>query len=309
MARTGPPKAQYASGAMLGLVARPSLAPRSLVTLVLGILAVIGCAGVSPYRAGNSLEALPTGLVGPVAPTVGPGALRFVVLGDSYPFGDGVAQADRWPNQLVRILRPDVDMEVAANLAGRTSATAQVIQNQMPQLVQLEPQFVGVQVGANDAIFGTPPDDYAANMATILDTVLERVHRPDRIVVVTTPDFTLTPDGPSLVTDAGVASVRIRELNGLLREAAASRGIAVVDISPISDRVREDPSLVGLDPVTGRYLHPSAKQYAGWADLVATALRRLYAHPAATDMHGVTSADTPVAPMASSGAPGASVSP
>jgi|GEM_PF-1194024 len=277
--------------------------------IVLGILAVVGCAGVSPDRPGNSLEALPTGLVGPVAPTVGPGALRFVVLGDSYPFGDGVAQADRWPNQLVRILRPDVDMEVAANLAGRTSATAQVIQNQLPQLVQLEPQFVGVQVGANDAIFGTPPEDYADNMATILDTVLERVHRPDRIVVVTTPDFTLTPDGPSLVTDAEAASVRIGELNGLLREAAASRGIAVVDISSISDRVREDPSLVGLDQVTGRYLHPSGKQYAGWADLVATAVRRLYTEPAATDLPGVTSTDPSVAPMASSGVPAASVSP
>ena len=45
--------------------------------------------------------------------------------------------------------------------------------------------------------------------------------------------------------------------------AAEERGIVVVDISPVSDRVTEDRTLV----VDG--LHPSGKQYAGWVELIA----------------------------------------
>ncbi len=243
----------------------------------MSIALLAGCSVAGSNGAGASAEALPTGLVGPVAPTVGPGALRFVAIGDSYTFGDGVKQADRWPNQLVRILRPDLDMEVAANLSGRSTASRDLIEDQLPQLVELEPQFVSVQVGVNDVVHGTPSETYSTNLAEILDTVLDRVHRADRIVVLTTPDFTLTPMGPPLVEDAAVTSARIKELNGLLRDAAAARGIAVVDVSPISDRVGRDPSLVAPDG-----LHPSGKQYAGWADLVAETIRGLYAAPDVT---------------------------
>ncbi len=45
-----------------------------------------------------------------------------------------------------------------------------------------------------------------------------------------------------------------------------------MDIAPISDIVDRDPTLVGDDG-----LHPSAKQYAGWVELIAPVVRRLVA--------------------------------
>ena len=90
-------------------------------------------------------------------------------------------------------------------------------------------------------------------------------------MVVTTPDYTLTPTGAALYGEPEVKSAMIREFNGCCTAAAAARGIAVVDVSPISDRVAELPSLVADDGV-----HPSGKQYAGWADLVAERVRRLF---------------------------------
>ena len=53
--------------------------------------------------------------------------------GDSYTFGDGVQQSDRWPNQLVRILRPDLDLDIVANLSGRSTATQDLIEDQLPR--------------------------------------------------------------------------------------------------------------------------------------------------------------------------------
>ena len=83
-------------------------------------------------------------------------------------------------------------------------------------------------------------------MATILDAVLARGSTADRIVVLTTPDYTLIPpQARRSCDDPGVAEPVIGQFNAILREVAAeSRGIAVVDISPISDRVPRDPTLV-----------------------------------------------------------------
>jgi len=262
-----------------------------------------GCTATGSGGPNRSAEPLPTGLVGPVAPTVGPDALRYVALGDSYTFGDGVTQADRWPNQLVRILRPDLDLDIAANLAGRSTASQDVIEDQLPRLVDLEPQFVSVQVGVNDAIAANTVTaaNYSDNMATILDTVLGEVDA-DRVVVLTTPDYTLTPQG-AIFDDPEGRSARTREFNALLRDAARSRGIAVVDISPISDRVPLDPTLVAPDG-----LHPSGKQYAGWADLVAETVRKLF-REAPTASGGSPAASAGDSPEASTGDLSPSVSP
>lgn len=262
---------------------------------MLGVMLLAGCTGTAQDGAGGSADPLPTGLVGPVAPTVGPGALRYVALGDSYTFGDGVNQADRWPNQLARILRPDLDLDIVANLAGRSTASRDLIEDQLPRLGQLDPQFVTVQVGANDWFFSSP-ENYRANIDEILDSVLREGVPADRIIVLTTPDFTLIPAQLVGLDDPAETSAILEQFNILLRDAAEVRGIAVVDISPISDRVTMDPSLVAPDG-----LHPSGKQYAGWADMVAATVRDLYA--------GAPTASPAAARALASSVPRASVAP
>lgn len=236
----------------------------------------MGCrtGGADP---GASSEVLPTGLVGPVAPTVGPEALRYVALGDSYAFGDGVRQRDRWPNQLVHVLRPELDLDLIANLAARSVASRDVIDEQLPGLAALDPQFVTIQVGANDACLfkADTPVVFAENMGQVLDALVALVGA-DRVVVLTIPDFTLAPNPPATCAgDRDEQAERIGALNAIIVQAAATRGITVVDVAPIADRVAQDPGLVTAD---GTY--PSAKQYAGWADLAALAIRRLFRAPA-----------------------------
>lgn len=248
---------------------------RPLLALLCLIVIATGCATGAPAPT-VPVDSLPTGLVGPVAPTTGPAALRYVAIGDSFTFGDGVRQTDRWPNQLVRLLRPTLDVELTANLAGRSTNSAAVITDQLPSLLALDPQIVSLQVGVNDLVLPlSTPAIYRTNIGVILDTVLTAVSA-DRVFVMTTPDYTLTPAGP-MHDDDGGDSARIRELNTILGEVAAARGVAVVDITPIADRVQEDPSLVAPDE-----LHPSGKQYAGWADLAAETVLRLFQVPAAS---------------------------
>jgi lysophospholipase L1-like esterase len=251
---------------------RPTIPSLLSAALTAGLFAACTTGGAVPR---TSSDALPTGLVGPVAPTVGPEALRYVAMGDPYTFGDGVRQMDRWPNQMVRILRPELDLDLVANLAGRGAASRQVVESQLPALQKLSPQFVSVQVGANDVCVYDEHTTaaYRANMVTILDAVLALVE-PDRVIVLTAPDYTLTPAHRVCTGDAAEQAARIQELNGILGQVAAERGIAVVDIAPIADRVAQDRTLIAADGT-----HPSGKQYAGWADLAAGTVRRLFRSP------------------------------
>jgi lysophospholipase L1-like esterase len=205
--------------------------------------------------------------------------IRYVALGDSYTIGDGVGLVrNRWPDQLVRALRPEIDVELADNLARIGAASVDVIDVQLPELATLEPDFVTLQVGINDVLLykdaAKGAEQYQRNLNTILDSILKRVPTR-RVLVVTTPDFTLTPHGDAfLAEDDGALIARrraqIKRINALLRAAATSRGVAVVDIAPISNRVPEDPSLLALNEK-----NPSAKQYTGWVELIAPQVREL----------------------------------
>ena len=56
---------------------------------------------------------------------------------------------------------------------------------------------------------------------------------------------------------------------------AAERGITVVDLAPISDLVAKDETMLTDDG-----LHPSAKQYAGWVELIVPAIQAAADGPA-----------------------------
>lgn len=238
---------------------------RRLVLLAAAALLLTGCLG--PGAPTATPRATPV-----LAPSDPPRSIRYVALGDTFTSGDGLArQADRWPAQLVRILHPEVPLDLVDNLAEQSHGTFDVIDEQLPVLEALAPDLVTLQVGVNDIVIsgGLSDDEYRTNLETILDGrdgppsqartgILDLVDAR-HVVLVTSPDYTLLP-GQQFRGDPE----KVDRFNAILREVADARGIAVVDISPIADLMARDRSLVTDD---GR--HPSPKQYAGWVELIA----------------------------------------
>lgn len=204
------------------------------------------------------------------SPTPAAGTIRYVALGDSYTIGTSVDESERWPNQLVGRLAGLVDLQLVANLGVNGYSSGQVIDRELPQLDALEPSFVTLQIGVNDVVRSVPAGTYRENLDQIFDFLLDRLPA-NRIVVVSTPDYTLTPAGSSF-GDPIQQRAAIAEFNGIEREIAESRGIAFVDISGIADQVPQDPLLVASDG-----LHPSGKQYAAWTALIAPVVEELFA--------------------------------
>lgn len=193
-------------------------------------------------------------------------ALRYVPLGDSYTIGTSVAEAERWPNQLVA--RVD-ELELVGNPAVNGYTSADLINDELPQLDALRPELVSVLIGVNDVVQGVPDSQYAGNVAIILEELLTRLP-PNRILCIATPDYTVTPSGAGFGDPAQQSDAIVR-FNAILREACEQREISFVpEIFEISQAVLVDPSLVADDG-----LHPSGKQYSLWVDAIEPVVREL----------------------------------
>lgn len=197
-------------------------------------------------------------------------SLRYVALGDSYTIGTGTrAAAERWPDQLVARVATG-GLELVANLGVNGFTSRDVIDVELPKLAPLRPEFVTLLAGVNDVVQGVPEATYRANAALILDNLLALL-AANRIVVVATPDYTVTPQGTAY-GDPTLQAAAIRRNNEILQELSTARGIAFVDIHDLSLQAASDPSLVAGDG-----LHPSGSQYALWVDRIAPVVASLLA--------------------------------
>ena len=199
-----------------------------------------------------------------------PAPLRYVALGDSYTIGTATRRAsEHWPDQLVARLRSaSPSLDLVANLGVNGFTSRDVIEVELPELPALEPGFVTVLVGVNDVVQGVPEATYRENVTIILDELLSRLP-PSRLLVVTTPDYTVTPRGGDFGDQTQQAG-EIRRFNGAIAELASQRGIGVVEIHVLSLDAATDRSLVADDG-----LHPSGAQYARWVDRIAPVVEDL----------------------------------
>lgn len=191
--------------------------------------------------------------------------LRYVALGDSYTIGTSVTERERWPNQLVARLP---QLELVANLGVNGFTSRDLIEVELPKLPALEPDLVTVLIGVNDVVQGVTSSTYRDNVIEILRQLRALVGQ-DRILIVTIPDYTVTPQGGSFGDPARQAAA-IRDNNSVMTQLAA--GIRVVDIYDISLGAATDRSLVAPDG-----LHPSGAQYALWVERIAPAVEQILA--------------------------------
>jgi lysophospholipase L1-like esterase len=236
---------------------------------VAGVAIVAACAAVP----------VPTVSPGPATPSAAaPAALRYVALGDSYTIGTGVAEADRWPDQLVARLATDPParpLELVANLAVNGFTAGSVARVQLPRLESgLQPGFVSLLVGVNDVVQDVPEAAYRTDVDEVLARLLALLPA-NRVVCVETPDYTVTPMGAEF-GDPATRRAGIVRVNAILREACEARGIRFVDgILAISTAAADSQALVAQDG-----LHPSGAQYRRWVDeRIEPVVRELLGQP------------------------------
>ena len=187
---------------------------------------------------------------------------RVLALGDSYTIGTGVDEDERWVSTLVDRLRRDgetvTDPVVIAENGWTTDDLDEAIGRRDPEGPF---DLVTLMIGANNCFQGEPSAVFEPKFRALLDRALGFAAAPDSVVVLTVPDYTLTPVGQANDPDAHAA--RLERYNEIIREAAAAAGTRLVDVVPLSKRVAENESLVAGDD-----LHPAPAQHDLWLERI-----------------------------------------
>lgn len=189
--------------------------------------------------------------------------IRYAVLGDSYSNGEGASPEQSWPALLTRhFIAKGLHVDLVANPSVTGWTTQQAIERELPIFMEAKPNFATLLIGVNDWVQGVGEDAFRQRLAFLMDRMLEVLPGKNRLLVVTIPDFGVTPTGPRYARGRDI-SEGIASFNRIITEEAKKRGLRVVDIFPLSKNMHDDRSLVAKDG-----LHPSAKEYAEWEKII-----------------------------------------
>lgn len=194
--------------------------------------------------------------------------IRYAAIGDSYTIGEAVAEEERWPNLLVGHLREaGVEIEIVANPSVTGWTTQDLIDKELPVYRDSDPHFATLLIGVNDWVQEFSKERFRKNLAHIMDEMLKELESNNDLVVVTIPDFGAAPEGPKYSKGRDI-SVGLSEFNEIIADEAAKRQLSVVDVFELSQDMKNNPDLVASDG-----LHPSAKEYILWEELILPVVR------------------------------------
>lgn len=196
--------------------------------------------------------------------------VRYVAIGDSYTIGTGVAPKDGWTFLLVDRLNADgIKMSLVANPSRNGWTTVEAQRWELPVLHKSNAGFVTVMIGVNDWVQNSTDERFRENFSTLLHDILWEVKDSKKVLVVNIPDFSVTPRGAAFASGRDAAR-GVAKFNMIIAEEAQKRGIEVVDIYTVSQKMGSDPSLVARDG-----LHPSEKGQALFAAQIYPAVKAL----------------------------------
>ncbi len=202
-------------------------------------------------------------------------ATSFLALGDSYTIGEGVDAQLRWPAQLATRLREEGHSIDPADVIATTGWTTDELASALPS-AQLRDRYdlVSLLIGVNNQYRGRDPENYRIECAGLIDFAIGKANgRAQRVMVLSIPDWGVTPFAAAQGADAERVAAHIDHFNAIARELSIARGTAWIDVTDISRGA-------GRDMLTEDGLHPSAEQYALWAERVLPAARAVLGQPA-----------------------------
>jgi lysophospholipase L1-like esterase len=191
------------------------------------------------------------------------GTIRYVAIGDSYSIGEGASPNESWPAVMTRHLNSQgVHTDLVANPSVTGWTTKQAIDRELSVFNESKPNFATLLIGVNDWVQGVDETTFRKHFTYLLDRMLEVLPNKKQLLVVTIPDFGVTPTGPKYARGRDI-SEGLSRFNQIVTEEAKKRGLLVVDVFPLSKKMGSDRSLVAADG-----LHPSAKEYAEWEKII-----------------------------------------
>lgn len=190
--------------------------------------------------------------------------IRYLALGDSYTIGEGVGEKERFPEQLAMDISKqgfDVQTEIIARTGWTTDELWQGIESLEPNPTY---DLVTLLIGVNNQYRGRDVDEYRLEFEQLLEKAIFLAGSdPSRVIVLSIPDWGVTPYAQAAEASTAQISTQIDEFNVVNKKLAEEKGASYIDVTGISRQAAADRSLLAKDG-----LHPSAKMYSFWIELI-----------------------------------------
>lgn len=197
--------------------------------------------------------------------------MRYLALGDSYTIGEGAAESDRWPVQLVRVLRAHGVQVADAEIIAKTGWTAGELNDAIAHASPEGPYaLVTLLAGVNNQYRGMIQASFRVQFKSVLQRAVELAgDRPQHVIVVSIPDWGVTPWNAARKTPRSPSRVA-REIDAYNRIVQGLASAARAHFVDITDLTRTEPNDVVADG-----LHPNSAMYARWVERVLPVARRV----------------------------------
>ncbi len=189
--------------------------------------------------------------------------IKFIPLGDSYTICEGMPTENRWPNVLTTHLQQNgIKIQLVENPSKTGYTTQDLIEKELPLFKETKANFTTLLIGVNDWVQKVEAKKFESNLNYIIDEVLKIIPSKERLVLISIPDFSATPQGAKYGGGRNI-SKGIAAFNDIIAKAAIKYDLQLVDIYPITQQMKGKPELIAKDG-----LHPSAKEYLLWEKLI-----------------------------------------
>lgn len=190
--------------------------------------------------------------------------INYISFGDSYTICTGITSFnEQWPTLLTKHLNQEgLAVKLIANPAKNGYSTQNVIDYELPLLKNNSIDFATLLIGVNDWVRGVDIKTYHKNLNFIIDEIQKKLSNKQQLILITIPDFSATPQG-ALYGNGRDITKGITEFNNIIKAEAVKRKLPCVDIFALTQAMKNKPDLIAKDG-----LHPSAKEYALWEELI-----------------------------------------
>ncbi len=200
----------------------------------------------------------------PVIDTV-PGAKQYtwLALGDSYTIGQSVNADERFPAQTISLLNNSFQFQQPKYIATTGWTTQDLLDAIAQQNLQTSFEVVSLLIGVNDQYQNRDTTGYREKFTLCLQKAIALTgNNINHVFVVSIPDYSVTPFAAN--DDTALIRKQIDAFNAINKEVTLSYKISYTDITPLTREAKTDSTLIANDG-----LHPSGKEYANWAALLA----------------------------------------
>jgi lysophospholipase L1-like esterase len=197
----------------------------------------------------------------------------YLALGDSYTIGEQVPLHESFPYQAVQLLRNQLGNQhefLAPEIIAKTGWTTDELSAQIAKTVFLKQyDIVSLLIGVNNQYRGRSVDNFKPEFEDLLKKAIAFAGgNPQHVFVIGIPDWGVTPFAEG--RDRNQIAIEIDQYNKASEDIASQHHCHFIEITTSQ---RADSHLEEF--IAEDKLHPSGKEYAKWAGLLAGQVKGL----------------------------------